>query len=114
MLETSEYNLAWIAYYGGALGALLVWWRMTRVLPWTPLRELLRILLAAVLLMPAPVAPNMNEMAPALFVLAFDLVLIKGGDAMRASAFLIYGLMLGLVVLVIDGFVRYLLARRDT
>mgnify|MGYP003444274186 FL=1 len=110
----SDYTLAWAAYYAGALGALLVWWRMTRPLPWTPVRQLLRILVAALILVPAPVARGMEEMAPALFVLLFDLALIKEGDPTFAVVYLLYGLMVGLVVLVIDGLIRYLLSRRQS
>ncbi len=112
--ELSEYNLAWIAYYGGALGLLLVWWRMTRILPWTPLRQLLRILVASLILVPAPIAHGMQELAPALFVLAFDLALVKEGDPTFAVVYLLYGLMVGLAVLVIDGLIRFLFLRRES
>lgn len=112
MLEYTENNVAWAAYCAGALGCLLVWWRMTKPLPWSPVRQLLRILVAAFLLVPAPVAPGMDELAPAFVVLLFDMTLVKGGDALHAAPYLIYGLMLGLVILVIDGFVRFLLSKR--
>ncbi|HEX4938805.1 MAG TPA: hypothetical protein VFX11_09030 [Candidatus Kapabacteria bacterium] len=112
MLEYSENNVAWVAYCAGAVGCLLVWWRMTRILPWSPLRQLLRILVAALLLVPAPVAPGREELAPAFVVLLFDTTLVKQGDPLHAAPYLIYGLMLGLVILVIDGFVRFMLSRR--
>jgi hypothetical protein len=112
MLQDSEYVITWAAYYAGALGVLLVWWRMTRPIPWRPLRQLLRVVLAGLLLVPAPVAPDMQELAPAILVLLFDITLLKEGDTLRALVYLVYGLLLGLLALVADGLVQYLLARR--
>lgn len=106
MLEQNEYLVTWAVYYGAALGVLLVWWRMTKPIPWVPLKQLLRVLLAAAVLVPAPVDSQSAELAPALFVLLFDLLLIQEGDALRASVYLLYGVVLGLVALIIDGMVR--------
>lgn len=106
MLEQNEYLVTWAVYYGAALGVLLVWWRMTKPIPWVPLKQLLRVLLAAVVLVPAPVDSQSVELAPALFVLLFDLLLIQEGDASRAAVYLLYGIVLGLVVLIIDGLIR--------
>src|SRR5690606_21226229 len=106
MLEQNEYLVTWAVYYGAALGVLLVWWRMTKPIPWVPLKQLLRVLLAAAVLVPAPVDSQSVELAPALFVLLFDLLLIQEGDALRASVYLLYGVVLGLVALIIDGLIR--------
>lgn len=106
MLEQNEYLVTWAVYYGAALGVLLVWWRMTKPIPWVPLKQLLRVLLAAAVLVPAPVDSQSIELAPALFVLLFDLLLIQEGDALRASVYLLYGVVLGLVALIIDGLIR--------
>lgn len=106
MLEQNEYLVTWAVYYGAALGVLLVWWRMTKPIPWVPLKQLLRVLLAAAVLVPAPVDSQSAELAPALFVLLFDLLLIQEGDALRASVYLLYGVVLGLIALIIDGMVR--------
>ena len=80
MLESSEYVLAWLAYLLSAVGVLAVWWRVTRFIPWMPLKQLLRVLVAAPMLIPAPVAEGALEWAPALFVLLFDITLVKEGD----------------------------------
>jgi len=106
MLEQNEYLVTWAVYYGAALGVLLVWWRMTKPIPWVPLKQLLRVLLAAAVLVPAPVDSQSIELAPALFVLLFDLLLIQEGGALRASVYLLYGVVLGLVALIIDGLIR--------
>lgn len=111
MLEQNEYIVTWAVYYGGALGLLLVWWRLTKLLPWVPLKQLLRVLVAAAVLVPAPVDADSVALAPALFVLLFDLILIQEGDALRASIYLLYGVVLGLIALIIDGLVRLVIRR---
>ena len=112
MLESYEYVAAWSAYYLAVIGLLAVWWRITRPLPWTFLKQLLRVLVAAVLLVPAPVAADMSELCPAIFVLLFDVLLIKEGDPLRASVYLLYGSGLGVLVWLADGLLRQLLRRR--
>lgn len=107
MLDHTEYTFAWIAYLLSALGLMAVWWRMTRILPWKGLQQLLRLLVAAPLLIPAPVAEGSSEWAPALFVLLFDMTLVEGTDPQRALPFILYALILGLLMLVADGLFRH-------
>lgn len=61
MLEQNEYLVTWAVYYGAALGVLLVWWRMTKPIPWVPLKQLLRVLLAAAVLVPAPLTARASS-----------------------------------------------------
>ena len=107
MLDFAEYTITWAIYLLAALGLLAVWWRMTRVIPWVTVKQVLRVLVAAVILMPAPVVYGSTEWAPALFVLLLDITVVKETDAMRAVPFLLYGLILGFVVLLADGLFRY-------
>jgi len=107
MLDHTEYTLAWVAYLLSAVGLIAVWWRITRGLPWKPLQQLLRVLVAAPLLIPAPVASGSTDWAPALFVLLFDMTLVEGSDPLRALPFILYALILGLLVLVADGVFRH-------
>ncbi|MCG8535575.1 MAG: hypothetical protein MI808_10815 [Pseudomonadales bacterium] len=113
MLESSEYVLAWLAYLLSAVGVLAVWWRVTRFIPWMPLKQLLRVLVAAPMLIPAPVAEGALEWAPALFVLLFDITLVKEGDPLRGLAFVLYAQFIGLLVLVADGLIRYWWSKRS-
>ena len=80
---------------------------MTRIIPGQPLKQLLRVLVAAVVLMPAPVVYGSADWAPALFVLLLDVTVVKDADTMRAVPFLLYGLILGLLALFADGLFRY-------
>lgn len=102
MLDSTEYAMAWGVYLLGVAGALAVWWRLTRPLPLAPLRHLLRVMVAAPLLIPAPVAAGMDPWAPALFVLLWDATLVEAGDPARSLPYLIYALVLGLLVVLAD------------
>ncbi len=114
MLEQNEYLMTWGAYIVAVLGLLLVWWALTRPLPWLWMKQPLRILVAALLLVPAPVAADRVELAPALIVYLFDTLLVKDADAARDLHYLLYGLGLGVVALIIDGVIRLLLRRKPT
>ncbi|RLT99305.1 hypothetical protein [Ketobacter sp.] len=107
MLDFPEYLTTWIVYLLAGVGLMAVWWRLTRVIPWYALRQLLRVAVAAVILMPAPVVYGGADWAPALFVLLLDATLVKEADTLRALPFLLYGLILGLLALCADGLFRY-------
>lgn len=111
MLEQNEYLVTWGVYILAVLGVMLVWWAMTRPLPWLWLKQPLRLLLTAILLVPAPVAVDRPELAPAFFVYLFDLFVVKDGDPARAALYLVYGLGLGVIVVLIDAAIRTLFRR---
>ena len=113
MLEDFEFVAAWAVYLLAMCGVLAVWWRITRNLRWQFLKQILRMVVAAVLLVPAPVAVDMKDLAPAVFVLLFDYTLVKDGDPLRAVIYLIYSLGLGTIVLLLDALLRQLMFRRS-
>lgn len=106
MLEQNEYLITWGFYTAAVLGVMLVWWAMTRPIPWRWLKQPLRLLVTALLLVPAPVAADRVELAPAIFIYLFDVLMVKEGDAERALLYLGYGLLLGMVVVVLDALIR--------
>ncbi|TBU93407.1 MFS transporter [Phytopseudomonas dryadis] len=92
MIE-NDYLLAWGAYAIAALGCLLVWLRLTRWM-WRYLREPLRLLVAILLFCPTIVDPARELFAPALAIVALDLIFHVGNNAWRAVADLaMYGLI---------------------
>ncbi|KJH81490.1 MFS transporter [Pseudomonas sp. KSR10] len=92
-LFANDYLLAWTAYGVAALGALLVWFRVTRPL-WRWLREPLRLIAAVLLLTPTIVDPTRELFAPAVAITALDLLFKVGNNAWRAVADLaLYGLI---------------------
>jgi len=111
MLEQNEYLITWAAYIGGVLGVMLVWWAITRPIPWYWIKQPLRLLVTALLLVPAPVAAGRVELAPAMFIYLFDTLLVKGDDTQRAALYLFYGLLLGVVVVILDALIRGIFRR---
>ena len=99
MIE-NDYLLAWGAYAIAALGCLLVWFRITSWM-WRYLREPLRVLVAILLFCPTIVDPAKELFAPAVAIVALDLIFKVGSNAWRAVADLaMYGMIAFAVYLV--------------
>ncbi len=95
---TNAYLWAWGAYVLGALGLLIVGWRITRGMQ-TEWRSLLLISAAALLLTPAAL-PDMEQtvLAPALFILVLQ-GLFEGGNFALPAALLLLGVwVVGLLI----------------
>ena len=106
MLEQSEYATLWSVYLLAMVGILFVWWRMTSIIPWYIPKQVLRIVVAVLLIVPAPVSLGEPEWAPALFVWLFDVVLTQGDNAGRGLNYLLAGLAAALLVLLADLWLR--------
>lgn len=92
MIE-NDYTLAWAAYGVAALGCLLVWFRLTGWM-WRWLREPLWLIGAVLLLTPTIVEPTKELYAPAVAVLALDLLFKVGNNAWYAvSDLAIFGMV---------------------
>lgn len=87
---TTAYFWAWGAYVLGALGLLIVGWRITSRMQ-SEWRQLLLISAAALLLTPAAL-PDMEQtvLAPALFILVLQ-GLFEGGNFAVTAALLLLG-----------------------
>lgn len=101
MLTQVEYSIAWTIYCCAAMGGLVVWWKLTRFIAWSPIRVLLRAFLAVCLLTPSLITNDIQRFAPAIFVLFFDMTL---GDVERTKAVvpLILGGLLGSATVIIQ------------
>lgn len=94
----NAYLWAWGAYVLGALGLLIVGWRITRGMQ-TEWRSLFLISAAALLLTPAAL-PGMEQtvLAPALFILVLQ-GLFEGGNFALPAALLLLGVwVVGLLI----------------
>ncbi|MBF8781202.1 MFS transporter [Pseudomonas fulva] len=88
-----DYLLAWGLYAVAALGCLLVGFRITCWM-WRWLREPLRVILAVLLFTPTIIDPVKHSFAPAIAVMALDLLFKVGNNALRAASDLsMYGLI---------------------
>ncbi|WLH11396.1 MFS transporter [Pseudomonas hefeiensis] len=101
-MTENDYLIAWGLYAFAALGCLLVWMRMTRWI-WRWLREPLRLLMAVLLFSPTIVDPVKEQVAPALAIVALDVLFKVGNNAWRAvSDLFMYGMIaFGLYLIVV-------------
>jgi len=108
-----EYAATWGAYLLAVLGVLLFWWRVTLFIPWVTIRNALRLIVVAPLLVPAPVTDGGLDWAPALFVLLFDITLQEEGNPLRAVPFLSYGAVVALLLFLADMGYRFWRSKRE-
>ena len=106
MLTEESYQLAWGIYLAAALGILLLlrhWMQAHISAGWL---VTLLLLLAALMLTPAPAASDSESYAPAWLVATFDLLTHGSQSLMRAAepllAMLLLAIALGLVFKVLS------------
>ncbi len=94
----NAYIWAWSAYVLGALGLLIVGWRITRGMQ-SEWRQLLLVSAAALLLTPAAL-PDMEQtvLAPALFILVLQGLFESGSFALSAMLLLLGVWVIGLLI----------------
>jgi len=97
MMTPEDYLLAWSLYLGACAVLLIATWRLTRPF-WGWLRDLLRVVVAVLLLTPASVDLEGGHLAPSMFVVAFELLTAPEGGtgpvlAVRLLLFAIFGVI---------------------
>jgi hypothetical protein len=112
-MEAADYRLAWVIYVcAGVVLALLCW----RVLQRYLLRELAYVIeccLLALMFTPAYVLPDQNIMAPAVIIVAMDVLTVDTQAAIRPLVPLVLALMVALLVaLALSVFHRWRLRRQ--
>lgn len=70
----ADYLAAWVFYLGCLILALMVFWRFTQGIRWIWLQQSLRTLLALLLLLAVPVTGSEYWLAPAIMVLAMQVL----------------------------------------
>lgn len=73
VLQTSPYVQAWLFYLAGALGCIVVFWRITRSV-WPFLQLFLRAVVAILLLMPIRLQPNIDYWVPTSMFVAMKTI----------------------------------------
>jgi hypothetical protein len=104
VFDSFDYLMSWGVYMGSVFLLLSFWWYWTRIIRWGVVRDLLRVLVFAVLLVPVPESPGSTYMAPAFMVSAFD-GLSLGMDAAERGAVPIFwsAAIAALLVIVYHG-----------
>lgn len=98
MMEQGDYIAAWTAYLIAALVFSVLAWRVLRKLPWREVAYLLECCLLALLFTPWYVLDGESILAPALMVLALDVLTIGPSAGIRALVPLVLAFFLALIV----------------
>ncbi|MEH6542828.1 MAG: hypothetical protein V7721_02705 [Porticoccaceae bacterium] len=109
MYTLENYQWGLVAYYIGALLIMVPVWRVTRVLPWFPVRWFFRVVFVAALLTPMIVYRDMDFLAPAWGVAVFEMIYPQTGEGWQRGVWpmVVVGCVLYALVLAI-----WLLIRR--
>lgn len=115
MLSAQEYLVSWGMYLLGAVGLMVVWWRMTSRIRPAVLRNLLRVSAVAALFMPYPVPEQEAFLAPA-FMMTFveGLFMENYGFSHAGTPLLVVILMANALYLVLDLSLQLWRRRRQT
>lgn len=98
MMEQGDYIAAWTAYLIAALVFSVLAWRALRLLPWRELAYLLECLLLALLFTPWYVIDGETILAPALMVVALDVLTVSPSEGVRALVPLVLAMFLAMIV----------------
>ena len=94
MQTTTDYIMAWSIYLLAALAVMVVFWRLTTNV-WAWLRDALRVIVAVVVITPASVDGTQEHLAPAVFVVVYELLTAPEGGL---------GPLVGVRMLLVAGF----------
>lgn len=107
----NPYGLAWVVAVVSVLLGLFALHRLTRGLHWPRTRTVLAVLLAVLLLVPAPVPGFEDRYAPAFVVFVFEWLFQQAGHPRTAGMILGAAAALALALLLLAGVFRRRKAR---
>lgn len=111
MENIPDFVIVWLIYLAAVLAGLFVFWRMTRPIPWLWCKEILRALVATLLLWPAVVIEGDSFLAPAFIVTGFDFLAGGPAAALRAGQPLLIAVICVPGLVLLYRIVRSLMAR---
>lgn len=109
MIEMESYVLAWLIYLLSSIGAMIIFWRMTRGLRMRRTRRVLRIFVAVVLLTPMNIVANGFWLAPAFLVAAYALAQAHFETAQQAMTVMSGAVVFMILVVLLESVGRRLL-----
>lgn len=98
MFTFEEYVIGWLVYMGLIVGVLAIFWWLTRPIPWLYLKQVLRLIVSAILLVPVSVPETTNLWAPAWIVGALELIFGGLDGFMPIGQVLLIAISVALVV----------------
>lgn len=112
MLTMTEYIVSWLIYLVGVLGAIVVWWMITRKIPYLLLRNILRFNAAVILLVPYPILGYEQLMAPAFIMSLLEWLFSDVGFLRSGTVVIVAVLVVNVSYLVLALLWRLLVVRR--
>ena len=85
MFSASEYFFGWLSYLIASVGLLVVWWRITSFIKFEIPRDIVRLVAAALLLIPFPVSDDSGMMAPAFMMSLLEAMFVREEGFSRAG-----------------------------
>lgn len=112
-MTEKEYLLAWVWYISGASIFFAVFWYWTRKFLWAEARQLLRTILAVILIVPWYADASQSYLAPAWLISAAD-GLLEGSKAFwRAGMPLVLALVLAVLLSTVYAVYRWYATSRQ-
>ena len=110
-MTDSEYMWAWIVYLGAAASFLGIFWFWTRKIAWSEFKQILRLIVAVVLLVPWYTDIQNETLSPAWLVSVGDALLLGPDAAWRAGLVLVVTLVVALILSTVFYLVLWLKGR---
>ena len=98
MIEESAW-MGWGYYLLGAAGLMLVWWKITRLVPWPFVQHQLLLMMLVLLVYPFDVGEGFPDLAPATLMLLMETV-FEGGEAFNRVGPALIAVVLGATILL--------------
>ena len=106
MESLGDITTAWTVYVLLSLGALAVFWRITRAIPWKLFKNGLRAIIAALFLTPWTVSDGSTEWAPAIMVMLIEGVDQGVAAGSRGAQPILIAIGLGMLVVIAEAFLN--------
>lgn len=100
MLDIYDYLIGWAVYIAAGTICFIIFYRVTGLLRFKPLANTLRAILISVMFTPWYISPEEDLLAPAIIVMALDLLTIGGTSFVRAMVPLILSVLFAVVVAI--------------
>ena len=104
----------WVQWLVYGISALICFWAWEKMFFWVKqkdLKAIVRILGAALLFTPAPIAVDSSNYAPAFIVIIFRKFLENNAPIWDAIMYMLVGLLIGLVLMSLLSLLTFLRAR---
>lgn len=113
-MTQNEYILAWLFYLGAFAISYAVFWYFTGKLPWRELKQLLRVLVAVLFLVPWTTDTTHSFLSPAWIVSISDSLLYGSKEFWRAGLALVLALVLSVLLSTCVSLFLWLRSRKQS